>query len=430
MTSTESNEQGKSEPRFELPEISSPPWQTGTRLVMAVLMISVVTVLALRLQPILGPLIMALILAYLLHPLVTRLERRLKLSRSVAVLIIYLLVLVLIVGATTGVGFAVSQQIVGIVQDLTDLSRQLPDQIQQWSQQIIRLGPWSIDLAAANLAPLTNSLASAMQPLLSQTGTILASIVGATATTVGLLLLVMVMGYYLVKDFDRLDDALLELVPPAYRQDFIRLLDETGTVWHAFLRGQLILGLVMGVVTAALYGVIGLRFALALGLIAGLLEFVPIFGPVVAGGIAILVALFQTANWLGMSPLTYALVVAVIAILIQQIENNILVPRIIGHSLNLHPLIVLVAALAGGILAGVIGVLLAAPTVATLRLWGGYAYAKTVGLESWPSPITDEAEKTHSPGLLKRVRQKLGLRLTPKSSQTDEASSTGSADDG
>jgi predicted PurR-regulated permease PerM len=429
MTPPGSSEHGSGESRLGLPEISSPAWQTGTRLVFAVLMITVATVLALRLRPVLGPLIMALILAYLLHPLVSRLERKLKLSRSVAVLIIYLLILILVAGTTTGIGLVVSQQVVGIVQDLTELSSQLPSQIQQWSQQTVQLGPWSIDLAATNLQPLTNSLASTLQPLLSQTGAILASILGATATTLGLLLLVMVMGYYLVKDFDQLDDALLELVPPAYRQDFIRLLDETGAVWHAFLRGQLILGLVMGIVTAVLYGAIGLRFALALGLIAGLLEFVPIFGPVIAGAIALLVALFQPVNWLGLSPLAYAILVVVIATLIQQIENNILVPRIIGHSLNLHPLIVLVAALAGGVLAGVMGVLLAAPTVATLRLWGGYVYAKTVGLESWPSPVMDDTDEPHGPGLIRRVRRRLGGASASESGRAG-SSAAGSADDG
>jgi predicted PurR-regulated permease PerM len=390
--------------RLPPPPVSSPPWQTGTRLVVAVMMIVLAALLGLRVRAVLGPLLMALLLAYLLHPVVNRLEARLRLPRSLAVLILYVLILALVAGTTTGVGIAISQQVVGIVQDLSDLSRQLPGQIQQLSQQTVHLGPWSIDLASANLDPITNSLVSTVQPLLSQTGTILASVVGATATTLGVVLLIMVMGYYLMKDFDRLDDAFLALVPSAYRADFNRLLDETGRVWHAFLRGQLILGLVMGVVTAVLYGVLGLRFYLALGLIAGLLEFVPIFGPVIAGAIALLVAVFQGYNWLGLSPLWYAALVVAIAVVIQQIENNIMVPRIIGHSLNLHPLIVLVAALAGGILAGVVGILLAAPTVATVRLWGGYAYAKTVGLDSWPGLSMDDMEQGGSTGLLTRVR--------------------------
>lgn len=389
---------------FELPEITSPPWQTGTRLMFAVLMVVVVGALALRLQQVIGPLVLALLLAYLLHPLVIRVERWLPVPRGGAVLVVYGIVVAFIVAATTGAGFAITQQIIGLVQDLSRLAVRLPAQLRELSQSTVTVGPWVVDLSTVNLDPLVNSLISTVQPILSRTGTILASAVGATATTLGMLVLAMVMGYYLLRDFGQLDDALLDLVPYEYREDFARLLKETGQVWHAFLRGQSILAVVMGVTSAALYVALGLRFALGLGLIAGVLEFVPIFGPIVAGILAVLVALFQSANWWGLSPLAYALVVAAVAILIQQLENNILVPRIIGHSLNLPPLIVLVAAFAGGILAGVLGVLLAAPTVATLRLWGGYFYRKTVGLKSWPSPALEGAETPQRAGLWRRLR--------------------------
>jgi predicted PurR-regulated permease PerM len=284
---------------------------------------------------------------------------------------------------------SVSQQIIGLVQDLTQLSTHLPAQLQALSQSTLHLGPWVVDLSIVNLDPLVNSLASTLQPVLSQTGSLLATAVGATASTVGILVLVLVMGYYLARDFGHLDDHFLGLVPGPYREDFHKLLDETGRVWQAFLRGQVILALAMGMSSAAVFAALGLRFSLGLGLIAGLMEFVPLFGPIIAGLLAVLVALFQPTNWWGLTPIVYALVVLGGAAILQQLENNILVPRIIGHSLNLHPLIVLLAALSGGILAGVLGILLAAPTVATLRMWLGYIYRKTVGLETWPQPVID-----------------------------------------
>ena len=131
-----------------------------------------------------------------------------------------------------------------------------------------------------------------------------ASAAGATASAVGLILAVMVFGYYMLVDFGTLDDSLIQMVPGPYRADVRRLLDETGAVWQAFLRGQLILGLVVGSVVAVVMTALGVRFSLVLGLIAGALEFVPIFGPLIAGLIAVLVALFQGANWWGpLSPL-------------------------------------------------------------------------------------------------------------------------------
>lgn len=414
---------------FNLPEITSPPWQTGTRLMFALLLVVLIAALAIRLRQIIGPLVLALLLAYLLHPLVLRVERWLRLPRSVAVLVVYGMVVLLLAGATTGAGFAITQQIIGLVQDLTRLAVQLPQQLRELSESTIMFGPWTVDLSTVNLEPIVNSLISTVQPLLSRTGTILASALGATASTLGMLILIMVMGYYLLRDFGQLDEAFLDLVPHEYRADFSRLLRETGAVWHAFLRGQAILGVAMGVLTAVVYGALGLRFALGLGLIAGVLEFVPIFGPIIAGILAVLVALFQAGNWFGLSPLAYALIIAAVATLIQQFENTILVPRIIGHSLNLHPLIVLVAAVSGGFLAGVLGVLLAAPVVATLRLWGGYFYRKSVGLDSWPSLVV-EREEEEPISFWDRLRARLPLsRQRRPAPEPPEAASVGSVGD-
>lgn len=394
--------------RFEMPEITSPPWQTGTRLMAGLFMIVLMAAVVLGLRQLIGPLMLAGLLSYLLFPIVERLQRWTRMSRNLAVVLVFLLLLLILAGATTGAGFAISQQISGLVTDLTELSRELPDRLRELSELSIDVGPWMLDLSEANLDPVINSLVSTVQPFLSRTGTILASALSATATTIGLLLLVLVMSYYLLRDFGRIDDALLGIVPDVYQEDFQRLLNETGTVWQSFLRGQLILAVVMGVSTWLIYTFVGLPFALGLGLIAGLMEFVPIFGPIVAGALAVLVAIFQPSNWFGLSPFAYSMVILVIAILIQQVENNFLVPRIIGHSLNLHPLIVLIAALAGGIFAGVLGILLAAPTVATLRIWLGYVYRKTVRLGSWPSPILAEAESPSQPGIPARAASWIG----------------------
>jgi predicted PurR-regulated permease PerM len=156
--------------------------------------------------------------------------------------------------------------------------------------------------------------------------------------------------------------------------------------------------------------ILGLRFSLVIGLIAGLLEFVPIFGPIVAGLMAVLVALFQGGNWWGLAPWAYALIVLVVFVVIQQLENNILVPRIIGGTLNLSPVVVLLGALAGGIVAGALGLLLAAPALATLRLWLGYVYRKVVGLETWPRPALLPRPKRGKPRFWHRLRKEISRR--------------------
>jgi predicted PurR-regulated permease PerM len=319
------------------------------------------------------------------------------------VLLLYILLLLVFAGATTSAGLALTQQLVGLVSDMAALSSQLPAFLQELSQTTLVVGPWIIDLSQVNLAPIVEPLAAILRPLVSQTGAILASIAGATASVVGLILAVMLFGYYLLLDFGVMDTYLLDHVPVVYRADFARLMESTRRVWQAFVRGQLILGLVVGVTVAIALAAIGLRFALVLGIIAGILELVPTFGPVIAGILAVLVALFQGSNYLGLTPLGFALVVAAVSILIQQLENNFLVPRILGGSLNLHPLVILIAAIVGAGLAGVLGVLLAAPVVATLRLWVGYMYRKVVGLETWPPDPPPRRARTPGQSWIRRA---------------------------
>ncbi len=394
--------------KAQQPEPQSPAWNPNTRLVVGMLLLVLVWLLLSRLKPLLVPVLLAALLTYVLHPVVNWLNRRMR--RGLAVAVVYLLLIVVGAGASTGLGLAVSQQVVGLVQDVGNWSSEIPNALERLSEVRFTLGPWVIDLGAINLAPALASLASSIRPLISGAGGMLASVASATASAFSVALAVMVLGYYMLLDSRPPEASFVDLVPPAYQADVQRLLKETAAAWNAFLRGQLLLSAVIGILVAVVLSVLGVRFSLVLGLIAGLLEFVPIFGPAMAGLVAVLVALFQGSNWFGLSPLVYALVVLAVFIVIQQLENNILVPRIIGGTLNLSPVLVLLGALAGGTLAGVIGLLLAAPAVATLRLWIGYLYRKVVGVETWPRPPLVPRPKREKPRLWHRVRRAIARR--------------------
>ena len=101
----------------------------------------------------------------------------------------------------------------------------------------------------------------------------------------------------------------------------------------------------------------------------------------------------QGSNFLGITPLAYSAIVLAFFLILQQIENNVLVPRIIGRSLNMSPLAVLISILAGGMIAGVLGLIIAAPVAASLRLILGYIYRKTVGFDDWMEAISPEQEE-------------------------------------
>ena len=369
-----------------LPPPESPPWRPSSRLAGAVVLLILLAGLLYAVRRLLLPVLLALLLAYMLAPLVHWLQRRSKVPRLGGALLVFVVLGILIGGAATGLGLAASQQLGGLIDDLILLSNQVPDQLQQIAVAQVVLGPWVFDLSNMNSEPLVSGLASILQPFLSQTGTILATLASATASAVGVIALIVVLAFYMLVDIDGAEARLAAWAPPEFQGDALRLLEETTLVWRAFVRGQLLLALVLGLVVAAALAALGVRFALVLGLIAGILDVVPFFGPFIAGLIAVVVAFFQGANWWGLHPLAFAVIVLAAFLIIQQIENTVLVPGILGYSLKTRPLTILLAAMAGATLAGVVGVLLAQPVTAMLRVWLTYFYRKTAGLDPWPEP--------------------------------------------
>jgi predicted PurR-regulated permease PerM len=367
----------------------SPQWQSGTRMIAAVFVILFVVLLFYFLRTLILPVMLAFIIAYVLHPLAAGLTDKARIPLGISSFLVLLAFILIILGLSTGLGFALSDRVVSLALYLADIAQALPAQIEQLLNLQFTIGSYVIDLSQSNLTPLLSDLVGSLSPLLAEAGSIISSFALAAASAFTTILLILVISYYLIVDFEKITPALIRLAPPAYREDICSLLEEANRIWRAFLRGQLILGIVIGVTVAILMIAVGLDFPLVMGLIAGLMEMVPMLGPFISAVIAALLALFQPANIWGLTPLAFSAVIVAIFIAIQQIENTILVPRVIGESLDLPPLFVFLAVLAGGILGGFVGILLAAPILATLRLFLGYIYFKVVDLEEPPGPVLE-----------------------------------------
>ena len=385
--------------------LESPPWQQGTRLVAGVLIILMGMVVLYLLRGLAAMFLIGLLIAYILHPFASWLERRARFPRWAAALLVLIAFLAVVACLATGVGLALSQRIIALAAFLGDIATQLPEQIRELLGVEFMIGPWRIDFGGEQFSQLLSDLASSLSPVLSQAGSFLGSLALAAANVVGRFVIVLIISFYLLLDFRRLRPALFDLIPDPYKADYDYLVREGDRIWRAFLRGQLLLGLIVGAVVGLTMTVVGLEFPLVMGVIAGLMEMVPMFGPVISTVIGGLVALAQSGNIWGMSPLGFALLVCGIFVMIQQIENAYLVPRVMGESLNLHPLAVFLGLLAGGTLGGVIGMLLAAPVVASLRLMLGYLYYKVVDVQPQAAPVMEaRAPRRRMDALAKRLR--------------------------
>ncbi len=392
----------------------SPKWNTTTKAIVAAVALFLAGLMIWRFQSLIGPMVLAVMLAYILNPLIVMSIRYTRLKRSAAVLVVYFgLLLVWLGGATVLILAAVDQ-----VQTLADV---VPGQFAQavtWVQSLpellaispITLGPYTLDLSSMlsgfnlNWQDLVNQAIGMIQPLFSTGGGLATQLAGATVSAIGLGFLIFVVSIYIAIDIPRYGGLISDLAhQPGYRADAERLTRETSRIWSAYLRGQVLLGLVIGVVVSITLGLLGVNNALGLGLLSGVLEFLPVIGPLVGAGTAILVAFFQDTTIFGLSSLNFALVVTAAMLIIQQVENNILVPRIVGDALDLHPLVVMISVVMGASLAGILGAILAAPVVATIKLLGGYAWRKMLDLP--PFPEEEEPEKPPGPTLRSRLRR-------------------------
>jgi predicted PurR-regulated permease PerM len=309
-------------------------------------------------------------------------------------------VLLLLLGALlTVAGVAILQQMQGLYAVVLNIAFHLPEQVQRVLTSPVSIGPVSfdlskpldigpfhLDLSRTDWQPMYNQVLGAIEPALRRTGAIISSLATGTAVTLGWSLFVLVASFYLLFDWRRIAPSIGQLVPAEYAYDARRLVGALAPIWNAFLRGQVTLAIVMGLANGLAMAALGVRYAVVLGLIGGVLEFIPIVGPLILGVTAVVIALFQPDNWLGLAPVPFALVVLGAAILLQQLENNFLVPRILGGNLGLNPVFILVGAVIAADLAGIVGLMLSAPVLATLRLFGRYVYRKLLDLDPWDDP--------------------------------------------
>ncbi|MFN2134119.1 MAG: AI-2E family transporter [Anaerolineae bacterium] len=360
-------------------------WGQTTKLLMALVLISLIAFVLYGIRTVLAPLVLASLFAYIVAPVVSWLKRRLRVPRGLGALLIYLIGLGL-------VAIAPAVLIPTVVDNVSDLVNSLDSIINNalaWldqTQQITVFGR-SIPLPALELPSINlDRIITLIQQGISPVAGGFFSVLRALGSAVASFLFMAVVAFYLMVDAERIAPALVRLAPPSHREEAGKLLQRVNATWNAFVRGQLLLSLTVGAITGVTMAALGVRFAVALGIVAGVMEILPGIGPILAAIPAVLLALFEGAASLPLTHFWAAVVVAGAYVLIQQLENNLLVPRILGASLELHPLVVIVGVLAGATLWGILGALLAAPTISTLRVVVGYIYRKLLDMEPFPEP--------------------------------------------
>lgn len=306
-----------------------------------------------QLLAVLLPLTIALATAYILNPVVLWMQER-RIKRTLAVLIIYLIFFGII--AALGVRFLPIA-----ADEFSKLGARIPQYTQQVQDLLDRF------YAAAERLYLPDSFLHALQSSLDELearlGEYLARIPDITidaALSLFNFALVLILTFYLLKDYAQIRDSLYMMVPRNSRSRARKIIHEIDLSLGKYIRGQLLLALIIGISTYVSLLILGVDFALILAIIAGITNVIPYFGPFLGAVPAVLVALLH-------SP-ALALKTVIVFVIIQQAESHLIAPQVLGKSMGLHPLVVIIALMAGGQFFGIFGMMVAVPLVAVGRI--------------------------------------------------------------
>ena len=358
---------------------TSPRWNATTKLVVAFTFVAIVAALLIRFHTIIGPLLLAFIFSYLLHPVAGFLSRSTRLSWRASVGIVFLLILVLLLGLLTLGG-------VGLVNQIQSLIALLQNSLDQLPTIIANVAAWGagfgLDLSHIDVSSISQQLLSFGQSLLSQMGSLISSLAGSAASFLGWMLFILLVSFFVLTESGGLRRDILKVDLPGYSEDWHRIGQELSRIWNAFLRGQIIIFGATVAIYFVVLSVLGVRYAIGLALAAGFARFVPYVGPAINWGILALVTFFNPAY--GMVPIWYTVMVFLVALFIDQIFDNLVSPRVMADALRVHPAAVLVAAIISASLLGILGVVIAAPMLATLQLFSQYTMRKMFDQNPWP----------------------------------------------
>lgn len=430
------------------PLITSARWGTRTKRIVAIALLIGSAISLFYLSGMIPMLVISALLSYLLWPLVNIIDRRITRLfgfqvRSLSVALTF----VILIAVFTVSFIVVIPVIVGQIEQLGDripvLAADLESGLRRTLSHPLSIGGTPILLEGEPIIPIERfdaitegdplgvligngefDIFAVIGGFLMSVGAPAFSVLGGAFVAVINLAFIIVIMFYLMRDGEAFVAHFVNITPKPYQGDMRRLFYELGRVWNAYLRGQLILCVAVGtaVYVAALF--LGLPGAPMLGLIAALLEFIPNVGPIVATIPAVLVALLSESSTIPfLSGLPFALTVAVVWTIIQQIESVYLTPRVMGGELHLHPVVVVIALLAGASVGGAVGVILAAPFTATGRVFGQYFYGKLFDVEpfSKPKPYEIVTHRTRLLRLWDHVRRRLKDRRAHQPQGADSA---------
>jgi len=304
-------------------------------------------------RAILAPFILAAIFAYIFNPVVNFFSHKIKIPRIIAVIIIYFFLTVIVVALS----------IVLTTRIISESS-----ELKAYTQNLIELTKYEVNNLPDWLRPVGDEALSSLEKTKLLSPQSLFSLFPNAISRIVSFFIFIFSGFYFLKDGRQMFDKFLLIVPKKYKIEVEILARKINSVLSAYLRGQLFLVFIVSLMLFAALSILGIRFALILAIFSGFAEIVPIIGPITAAAVAALVAFITASNNFGLSPIYAGAIVIVIYFVVRHFQDYFINPLVLGRITKLHPLVILFAVLAGGHVWGMLGLILAVPIAAVIKI--------------------------------------------------------------
>lgn len=361
-------------------------WDAPLRYLVLIFLLILVIAALWYVREIFQPLITAALIAYFLSPAVNFIAARWRFRRKTAANLVYFLSLTFFIALLVSAVPILFDELQSVSADLTLALNELETAL----QKPILIG--NLPFQFGTLIPAIRQTLNGMAVPDPQDAL---RILEVTSRNFLWLLVILVTAYYLMTDWDKLRTKMISLAPQAEQSDLRHLYRDVRTVWMSYLRGQIRLIVILAILYSIGWFAIGLPGALALGVLAGLLNLLPEIGPFAVAALATIVAFLEGSNFIHISNFWFAVLTLGVYLIVNNFKNIWLQPRILGHSVFLHEGLVFVAIISAIVLQGVQGVLIIVPLLATFVVIGRYVRRRLLGLppfeEEEPAPLVPQS---------------------------------------
>jgi predicted PurR-regulated permease PerM len=305
---------------------------------------------------VISPLFIGFIIAWLLNPLVNKLTKK-GLNRAVSVILIYALLIILLYLFTLIAVPALANQIKDIVGTIPTILSDLKQWVEGIFDKLSDISLENLDTTKAHFFDSIEKIGSDLQTNLPQTAL---NIISSLVSGVGKILLSFIVGFYILFNFNEVSNGFVKFLPKKWRKDAEMLLSQISTTTYDYVKGTLVISLILMIVSLIGFAIIGLKAPLLIAMFCAITNLIPYIGPYMGAAVAGLVG-FSQSNVIGILTLVFILVV-------QTLEGNFLTPLFMSKKMNLHPVTILISLLIFGYFFGIIGMVIATPLIAFLKI--------------------------------------------------------------